>query len=101
MAQDKGNKVPGKRGVTESRNLSDKAGKVHKSSGDKVPGKRGITETSHGSKAAKKAAPDYSKTSGKHKATNFEKAFAAARKEGKKEFTFGGKKYNTKRADGK
>lgn len=29
-------------------------------------------------------------------ATNFEKAFASARKGGKKEFSFGGKKYNTK-----
>lgn len=29
-------------------------------------------------------------------ATNFDKAFAAARKGGKKEFSFGGKQYNTK-----
>lgn len=28
--------------------------------------------------------------------TNFEKAFSSARKGGKKEFSFGGKKYNTK-----
>lgn len=29
-------------------------------------------------------------------ATNFDKAFSAARKSGKKEFSFGGKQYNTK-----
>lgn len=56
-----------------------------KDAGNKVPGKRAVTsgkkEVGMGSKKSKSA---------------FESAFAKARKSGAKEFTYNGKKYNTK-----
>lgn len=58
-----------------------------------------------GARAARMAkeggATKATKKSTSGKMSNFEKAFAAARKQGRSTFTFGGKKYSTKRADGK
>ena len=61
----------------------------------KAPGmsKRAVAANKKGVKAANKAGKERNR---KFRAKSFDRAFAAARKAGKKEFTWRGKRYNTK-----